>query len=1006
MIHFYSRKKQNTFFLTTILFISGFFLIPESAIGQTKEKPSFIKSIKFVREVPSIASQIKNGTFSSPDKSVEPQEINPKRRRANQVVPGKGFPKDGDPLVNKQRQKGKAESKSYVMEPLNVFEANTSNFTPSDPTGAVGPNHFVAAWNTGFKIFDKAGNELAAEASLGSLFEGNNAGDPIVLYDAPADRFIITQFENEDESTDENEFVNGLNIAICQGSDPLNDGWYIYTAGFETGAFPDYPKYSVWRDGYYITSNIPLSGGEATGDTVFVMEREKMLQGQTDVGFLGFPLPTLQTNGFYSPQFFNISSPNVPATGGATVVYLQDDSWSGVDDDHLKLWTVNVDWTTPVNSSISQPEVIPVTAFNNVFDGGSFSNLPQPAGPDIDAMQGTIMNQAQFRKFDDHNSAVFNFVVNVAPVGQEQAGIRWYELRQTADGEPWTVFQEGTYVSPTGNNAFGASMAMDGSGSIGMGYTTVSEDQPVTINFTGRYANDIPGEMSIPEALIATSTGVSASERYADYTHLTIDPSDNETFWFISEYFNTRRKDVVGIFKLAVDKANDVQLISIDSPQDGALTASEAITVTIRNAGNDLQTNIPVSYTINGITINEVFTGNLAFNETATYTFTETADLSTIGQEYEITSSTNLDGDEDTTNDAMTITAQNLWQNDLGVSSIDTPESDSGLGASISVSVTVTNYGQDAQNDFPVYYSINGDEQVIETFNRTIDAQTSETFTFSTTEDFSAIGSYEIVAGTNLNGDSDPTNDEVSKIVTNNYCQPVSNCEGFGDGVTLLTIAGTLVRPNCTETGFDSDLETTFNLNVQNDPFMGTLQMGFQDSGYVIFIDLNNNGGFEASELVSNGTVEMADTDTVFNLDLPDNVELGTYRMRIRGKDNNESGDLNDPCAALAFGRTNDYTIRIFNSLSVEENIFPESELVVLEPEKNQFQISLSTNTTTEKMAVTVYSILGQKLAENWIENEYGSYVYDLDMSYASSGVYIVRLGNGDGGLSKKIIVK
>ena len=1004
MIQFYSRKNLKRIFFSTLFIVFGFFLIPEAAIAQTQQKPSFVRSIKFVREVPSIASQIKNGTFRSPDKSVEPQEINPKRRQANQVVPGKGLPKDGDPLVKKETQKDKAESKSFDLEPLNVFEANTSNFTPSDPTGAVGPNHYVAAWNSGFKIFDKAGNELAAEASLGSLFDGNNSGDPIVLYDAPADRFIITEFEEGDD--DDPDLENGLNIAVCKGSDPINDGWYIYTVGFETGAFPDYPKYSVWRDGYYVTSNIRLSDGDATGNAVFVMEREKMLQGLPNVGFIGFPLPTLSTNGFFSPQFFNISSPDAPTTGGATVVYYQDDSWSGVADDHLKLWTVNVDWATPANSTISQPDVLTVTDFNGVFDGGSFSNLPQPSGPDIDAMQGTVMNQAQFRKFDDHNSAIFNFVVNVAPIGEEQAGIRWYELRQTADGEPWTIFQEGTYVSPTGNNAFAASMVMDGSGNIGMGYTTVSENQPVTINFTGRYDNDAAGIMSIPEAFIASSTSVSSSERYADYTHLTVDPIDDETFWFITEYFNTRRKDLVSVFRLAVDEANDVQVISIDSPQDGALTDSETVTIIIRNAGNLTQTTIPVSYTVNGVTVNETFTGNLAFNETATYTFTETVDLSTIGQEYEITASTNLNGDEDTSNDAMTVTVQNLWQNDIGVSSIDTPQSDSGLGSAISISVTVTNYGQDAQSNFPVYYSINGGDQVIETFNRTIAAQTSETFTFSTTEDFSAIGSYEIVAGTDLDGDSDPANDEVSMTVTNDYCQPVSNCEGFGDGVTQISLEGTTVTTACSATGYSADLDTVFDLDIQNDPYTGILQVGYQNSGYVIFIDFNNNGGFEESEIVSSGTVALADTDAEFTLDLPDGVALGSYRMRIRGKDNNEDGDLNDACGTLAYGRTNDYTVRIFNSLSVEENIFPDSELVILEPEKNQFQISLSTATTTEKMAVTVYSILGQKLAENWIENEYGSYVYDLDMSYASSGVYIVRLGNRDGGLSKKIIVK
>ena len=549
-------------------------------------------------------------------------------------------------------------------------------------------------------------------------------------------------------------------------------------------------------------------------------------------------------------------------------------------------------------------------------------------------------------------------------------------------------------------------MAMDGAGSIAMGYTTVSADLPVTLNFTGRYTNDPLGEMSVPEAFLASSTGVSTSERYADYTHLTIDPADDETFWFISEYFNPQRTDIVSVFKLAPDNANDVQVIAIDSPQDGALSATESISITIRNAGSTTQTSIPVSYTVDGVTVEETYTGSLAFNETASYTFTQTADLSTIGADYTIEASTNLENDEDTSNDTMSITVKNLWQNDVGVASIDTPESDSGLGAAIAISVTVTNYGQDAQSNFPVYYQLNDGEQVTETFDRSIAAQTSETFTFSTTEDFSAIGTYEITAGTALETDSDTSNDIASVTVTNDYCQPVSNCSGFGDGVTQINLEGTTVTTACSETGYTADLDTVFDLDIQNDPYTGVLQVGYQNSDYAIFIDFNNNGGFETSELVSSGTAPFADVDAEFELELPEGVALGTYRMRVRGADSEYEGDVTDACGELAYGRTNDYSVRIFNSLSVEENIFPESELVILEPEQNHFQISLSTEETTEKMAVSVYSILGQKLAENWIENEYGSYVYDLDMSYASSGVYIVRIGNRTGGQSKKIIVK
>ena len=140
---------------------------------------------------------------------------------------------------------------------------------------------------------------------------------------------------------------------------------------------------------------------------------------------------------------------------------MQDDSWGGVTTDHLKLWTINIDWANPSNSSISSPVQLNTTAFNSTFDGGSFSNLEQPSGPDIDAMQWTIMNQAQFRKFPTHNSAVFNFVVDVDGTSAELAGVRWYELRQDGDGQPWTIYQEGTYTAPDGRHAFAASMSMD-----------------------------------------------------------------------------------------------------------------------------------------------------------------------------------------------------------------------------------------------------------------------------------------------------------------------------------------------------------------------------------------------------------------------------------------------------------------------------------------------------------------------------------------------------------------
>jgi hypothetical protein len=145
-----------------------------------------------------------------------------------------------------------------------------------------------------------------------------------------------------------------------------------------------------------------------------------MLAGDQSAQFVDFSLPGMPTQnpnssngqiGFRSPQAFNVTDGNFPAAGSAPIVFMADDEWTGVTDDHLKIWTADVDWDTPSNSTISSsPQEISMTPFVAVFDQGNWENLQQPGGGSIDALQATMMNQAQFRKFSSHTSAIGNFV--------------------------------------------------------------------------------------------------------------------------------------------------------------------------------------------------------------------------------------------------------------------------------------------------------------------------------------------------------------------------------------------------------------------------------------------------------------------------------------------------------------------------------------------------------------------------------------------------------------------
>ncbi|HWM89561.1 MAG TPA: carboxypeptidase regulatory-like domain-containing protein [Thermoanaerobaculia bacterium] len=432
--------------------------------------------------------------------------------------------------------------------------------SPADPTGDVGPDHYIQAVNTSVGIYDKTdGSEIAAftfdtlmsQGNFGNQCDTQNFGDPIVLYDTFEDRWVLTDFAFT---------IDGLGnvtppeafqcIAVSQTGDPVAGGWYFYSIRMDD-FLNDYPKLGVWPDGIYMAANMfgfPAGGGFAT-TRVWAFNKAQMYAGAPTVQVVTFD----QGAGDFTLLPSNARLQTGTPPPGTPNYFVS--TWNFLNA--LTVYKFHVDWERISLSTFTGPDV-PLAATG--WPNAAVANAPQPGTAQLlDVLQIRAMMQNQYTNFGGVES-----LWNTHTVRRQNttgfAAPRWYQVDVTGGTVAANLPQAATWDPDAANviHRFMPSLALDRAGNLALGYSTSNNAAPnfPSIKYAGRLAADPVNTFSLTEqTMFAGTASQTTSARWGDYTTMTLDP-DGCTFWYTNQYanpvsqdFDKRWKTRIGSFK-------------------------------------------------------------------------------------------------------------------------------------------------------------------------------------------------------------------------------------------------------------------------------------------------------------------------------------------------------------------------------------------------------------------------------------------------------------------------
>lgn len=840
-----------------------------------------------------------------------------------------------------------------------------SSFRPFDPSGAIGPNHYVQMINsTTFKIYKKTTGAAMLTGTLGDLWSPatGNEGDPIVMYDKAADRWFLAQFGSSSNKK--------IYIAVSTSNDPTGS-YYTYT--FVSSQFPDYLKFCVWQDGYYMTSN-------QSTQKVFCFEREAMLAGTPGARsiYVNYSPPK---SGFFVPLPGDAADGTLPEAGTPCPIFsYSDNGWGSGYSDAVNIYNMAVNWlpATPT-ATITLAGNIPTAAFDASYDS-NWNDVSQPGtSQKLDGIGGVCMYRAQWKSWTNHNSIVLNWSVRI---NSSQRSIKWCELRQNKNTGVWSMYQEGIYA-PDASTRWIGSIAMDNNGSIGLSYlkSNASSIYP-GLYYTGRRTCDPLGTLPVTEAVAIAGTGsqTGGANRVGDYAQTTLD-TDGITFWNTSEYMGGSTGG-----NAARTRVFSYQITPCNS------TSTAGVGISLSNGSNPSCTGSSVTFTAipaNGGT-NPVYQWKVAGNNVGTNSSTYTTSSLINGQVVTCIMTSNLPGvtGNPASSNAITLNVNSVLTPSVSIA-ITSGSNPSAADASVSFTATPVNGGTNPSYTWKISGVTAGSNSPVFTTTALTNGQV-----------ITCVMSSSAACATPLTANSNAITMAITGVA--GYCSAGTVTTSY-EGISNVNFGNV---DNTTANSSYTNYSSLFTNTAIGASYTVTVSIGspYTTDKVLIWCDWNQNGVFtDPGEHVFTSATGVGPFSA--SISPPADATLGMVRMRIRLTDAG-SGPNFTACGNSSYGEVEDYSLNVTEAaggfvLGIATdpvNSLLNTELLSIYPSPNNGTFTIKAVNEGNYYILDETGKLVQSFKLN-ADNNYSILINDL-----SIGFYIVA-GQNKYGISKQKIV-